>query len=245
MSLKLGNTDINKGYLGGTEIKKAYLGNTIVFDNTSDNYLLSLGGNTQQDYFNIPQTEKSYQVPSTGDFEYGITIDVPTIKPTSTIGLIGYSVLALIDNRWQLNFISNGLISATWSINYSSTYDLVANYGGQKVTIKQGWYDTAPTERLYINDTLVLSNNDGTRPTTLDPNYKFFIGVFGRSNGASPQGNTYFEGKIHSFFIDGDTFEVNEGSGFNTVSLLGTTAYGATSNAGGLTYWNSNVWELI
>jgi len=36
MSLKLGNTDINKGYLGGTEIKKAYLGNTIVFDNTSD-----------------------------------------------------------------------------------------------------------------------------------------------------------------------------------------------------------------
>jgi len=37
MSLKLGNTDINKGYLGGTEIKKAYLGNTIVFDNTSDN----------------------------------------------------------------------------------------------------------------------------------------------------------------------------------------------------------------
>ena len=33
MALKLGNTDINKGYLGSTEIKKAYLGNTLIFDN--------------------------------------------------------------------------------------------------------------------------------------------------------------------------------------------------------------------
>jgi len=33
--LKLGNTDINKGYLGGDEVKKAYLGGDIVFDNSA------------------------------------------------------------------------------------------------------------------------------------------------------------------------------------------------------------------
>ena len=35
MSLKLGNTDINKLYLGNTEIQKAYLGNNLVFDNSA------------------------------------------------------------------------------------------------------------------------------------------------------------------------------------------------------------------
>lgn len=34
MSLKLGNTSINKLYLGSGEVKKAYLGNDIVFDNS-------------------------------------------------------------------------------------------------------------------------------------------------------------------------------------------------------------------
>ena len=34
MSIKLGNTGINKLYLGSGEIKKAYLGNDIVFDNS-------------------------------------------------------------------------------------------------------------------------------------------------------------------------------------------------------------------
>lgn len=34
MSIKLGNTDINKIYLGATEIKKAYLGNTLIYDKT-------------------------------------------------------------------------------------------------------------------------------------------------------------------------------------------------------------------
>lgn len=33
MSIKLGNTNINKVYLGNTEIKKAYLGNTLILDN--------------------------------------------------------------------------------------------------------------------------------------------------------------------------------------------------------------------
>jgi len=33
MSIKLGNTEINKVYLGGTEIKKAYLGGTLVYEN--------------------------------------------------------------------------------------------------------------------------------------------------------------------------------------------------------------------
>ncbi len=35
MSLKLGNTDINKIYLGSTEIKKIYLGSTVVYDKTA------------------------------------------------------------------------------------------------------------------------------------------------------------------------------------------------------------------
>ena len=38
MSLKIGNTNIIKGYLGGAEIKKAYLGGALVYDTLGVNY---------------------------------------------------------------------------------------------------------------------------------------------------------------------------------------------------------------
>jgi len=61
MSLKLGNTDINKGYLGGTEIKKAYLGNTIVFDNSVDTRFITT--------YNIASNGETLTLPYSGNNE--------------------------------------------------------------------------------------------------------------------------------------------------------------------------------
>ena len=36
--------------------------------------LLNLGGNVEQDHLSIPQIEKMFSVPSTGDFEFGCDV---------------------------------------------------------------------------------------------------------------------------------------------------------------------------
>ena len=111
--LKLGSTEINKGYLGGTEIKKGYLGNNLVFDN-SIKYYLELGGNVQQDYLYIPQSEKTYTPVLGQNFEFSIDVTLPSIQ-SSSLGLLGYS---------QFNAGSN----SRWYLNVSSTKELLISF---------------------------------------------------------------------------------------------------------------------
>jgi len=132
--------------------------------------------------------------------------------------------------------------------------NIISNFGGQIVDIKAGWYGNEV--RIYINDVIVgsttytlrpndvilaTSNNDRPSDITANPNFSFKVGSYADALGENP--NLFFTGEIYSWFIDDDIFEVNEGAGFPTVSESGTVATGQTSNTGGLTYWNNNVWQ--
>lgn len=203
-------------------------------------YYLNLSS-VSADLFVIPQSEKVYNVPATGNFEFGITIRVPLVTESRNIGLIGYNGIGL--TPWGLIFSGNE--GGALAFNYNEggisigivTYDLVSNFAGQIVDIRAGWYGTNET-RIYVNDVIVVSGTYTARPIDITTTSSAFL--ISRINNRS---NTSFNGEIYSWFIDDDVFEVNEGSGFPTVSESGTLAQGQTNNTGTLTYWNNNVWQ--
>lgn len=203
--------------------------------------LLNLGGNVQQDFLSIPQSEKTYGVSSTGVFEFGCDVTLSN-SLSNTQGLLGYTQLANSNTRYGL-YLGQGGVNISFLSATSLISTSITPYLGQRINIKCGFYDVAPQGRIYINNVLVASATTFSRPSNITSIQEFFIGAFGSAIGNLPQSNLYFDGKLHSFFIDGETWVLSEGSGFNTFSDLGTTAFGQTSNSGGLSYWNSTVWD--
>jgi len=243
MAFKLGDSDINKIYKGTFEIRKAYLGGLLVFDNTAPQTEYYLGLNSvNQDFLFIPQDEKTYNVPSTGVFEFGCRLRIPSSNPNENKGIIGYNYQSGLNSRWGVFMNLSGQIRLNfWSGSSTDFYDVVSNYGGQVVDMRAGFYDESPFARIYINDVLVSSSEDTSRPDNVYPDgFNFTIGCRTESGTNNPI--QFYGEPIYSFFIDNDVFECNEGSGFPTISNTGITATGSTSNAGGLTYWNANVW---
>lgn len=207
-----------------------------------NDYLLNLGGNVEQDYLAIPQSEKTWLPNAIDDFEFGIDVTMPSSIST-TEGLLGYSQFdASSNSRWYISIDSTGNILFRF-YRFGQLSTSATPYLGQRITIK-GVYVGGNGIELYINNVLVTNSASTARPTAPASNQQLFIGAFGNSSGDAPQTNTYFSGKIHSFFIDSEPWSLPEGSGFNTVSDLGTIAFGSTSNSGSLTYWDNNVWEL-
>ncbi len=232
-------TGARKIFFNGVELSQAYMNGQLVFQ--SQDYYLNLR-RVSQDFLEIPQTEKVYQVPATGDFEFGIRLR--GISETINAGIIGYGASTgagtLGSSRWSLNKVNNNLRFITGVSAFLEVVDFFNTYDGQIVDICAGWYGNV--RRIYINNSIEATGT-GDRPTdvTANTNLSFKIGALASSSGNVPV--SYLNGEIYSFFIDDDVFEVNEGAGFPTVSNLGTTATGQTSNTGGLTYWNNNVWQ--
>lgn len=200
-----------------------------------------------QDFLDIPQTEKVYQVPATGDFEFGIRLSANAGAPTSGIigygaavgtGTLGSSRFGLVRDNNNLRFISSNVPT---NGSFIEVVDFFNTYDGQIVDIKAGWYGNET--RIYVNNSIEVTGTLLLRPTdiTANPNFTFKIGAYTNPTATIPI--NYFNGEIYSFFIGDDVFEVNEGNGFPTVSNLGTVATGQTSNTGQLTYWNNNVWQ--
>ena len=92
---------------------------------------------------------------------------------------------------------------------------------------------------IYINNVEVARSPHGNLFPTGDVSNPFYIGRATSSDSTSPY---YF----YNYNINGDKWNLNEGSGFDVFSdgsnILAT---GVTSNAGGLTYWNNNVWQKV
>ena len=201
-----------------------------------------------EDLLEIPQSEKVYQVPATGDFEFGVRLRVSSQLVTG--GIIGYGAATgagtLGSSRWGFVRVTNDLqfISGNVPSNggaFIGIVDFFNTYDGQIVDIKAGWYGNET--RIYVNNSIEVTSTLLLRPTdiTANPNFSFKIGGYTDSSGTVPI--NFINADIYSFFIDDDVFEVNEGAGFPTVSNLGTIATGSTTNTGGLTYWNNNVWQ--
>jgi len=214
-----------------------------------NNYLLSLGGNINKDYLKI---DNLYSVPSTGDYEIGIRFKVQgTFVGTNRVGLIGSVGFGTPQGSsygiyWD-NFSGGYVFSygLKWFEDYILITDLIENYDGQVVDLKCGWYDGVggtTDVKVFVNGNEVNSIQDVVRPTLTNQRNPI-VGGWGAGN--TPEDTSYIETDIHSWFFGNDVFEVNEGSGFTTVSNSGTNATGSTSNAGGLTYWNNNVWQEI
>lgn len=238
--LKKGNTEINKGYLGNQEAQKAYLGNELVFESNKQ-YALNLGGNVNQDYLSIPQSEKSW-ANGNEEFSYGITIKLPAESASNTYGLIGYTKAAP-NNRWGI-FFNTGILRFQLTDISFPYLNLYNDYSAGDIIQLSVTYSLNPNVAKAFVNGIEINSRNATKPT-VDSSALMFIGAYGDATQTAPFNNFYFNNKIYSFFLGDDVFSVNEGSGFDTFSDLGTKATGQTSNAGGLTYWNSNVWQEL
>ena len=197
----------------------------------------------------IPQTEKVYTVPATGDYEFGIRLRVPLVAVNTAKGIIGYDGNSYPNQRWSLNFRGSGGGGSSGFLGFAYgqdgiganiiDYDLVSNFAGQIVDIRAGWYGTNET-RIYVNDVIVVSGTYTARPSDINGTSYPWNFQIGRLPDVA---DSFLTAEIYSFFIDDDVFEVNEGNGFPTISNSGTVATGETSNTGQLTYWNNNVWQ--
>jgi len=133
--LKIGNADINKGYLGGDEVKKAYLGSDVVFDNsvvafittwniasngetltlpTPTNYLVDWGdGTTDNSNSHVYANSGVYTVKMFGvidDFRFGFSGDRAKILTVENAGSNVFTTNAMFAGCPNLtSFKSNGL----------------------------------------------------------------------------------------------------------------------------------------
>jgi len=176
MSLKLGNTDINKGYLGGTEIKKAYLGNTIVFDNTSDTRFITThniasngetltlpySGNNETDWGDgtITATGNTHAYTNSGVY----TVKIDGVVDDWSYGLNGGDK----DKITNINNIGEFLLSEE---SFSACQNLELCVGGTYKTVPSGYirnaFNFCPNLRFDSDVVFDFNGSDSTTNSTL------------------------------------------------------------------------------
>ena len=175
-------------------------------------------------------------------FEFGCVIDVDSITNLSNRNvIIGRPPESGASQRFYISVETNGSLRfLTRASSSTELQNFINDYSGI-VEIK-GRYKTDNSQELLVNNIVVATNNS-SRPNT--SNASFWIGGFNFANNSFPTTGNFFNGNIYSFFVNDNFWDCNEGSGFSVFSDLTTEAIGSTSNAGGLTYWNNNVWQII
>lgn len=234
MSLKLGNGNINKSYLGNTEIKKAYLGNALIFDNSVTQYLLNFKGVNNDDL--TISTANSWNTVNDVDIEFYFRY--PVASPYSDARVLfcrtdnatsRFEVFATVgaggNKKVYLRITSGG----TELVNIISTNDVFIVGDVHKVTYKNS--------KLSVDDVEIFDNTSISSEVLSSGSAPIYI------NSRPYTGNSSDDYEVYPFFINGEEWKLLEGNGFNTVGESGTSATGSTDNAGGLTYWNSNVWK--
>lgn len=236
MAIKLGNTDINSNIA----LNKAYLGNNLVLGALS--YLLSFDKSTR-DMVQLPYSAFPVNDLVGQDFYYEVKLRIRETAPTNDSGAIGNMGVGVDSNNRM------GWLFGTTSI--------VLFFGGSARVLTgfpSDFYNELVTLRIDA------TNNGGTtdiQPTVNGKNYggvltlnslqigseQFsFINNYGNSNngGAGNSANV----DIEYVDLNGLKFNLNEGSGFLVSNTDAQTGNGVTTNAGQLSYWNSNVWKI-
>ena len=234
----------SSGSLGSIcELSSAAIWSPLVTGNQTEEGL-RLNSELEQ-YLSIPQTEKVYSVPATGLFRFGVKIKVAPTVESRNKGLIGYdpsTSSSTFGSRFALYINSGGTLVLSNTNNASfgvvTLNNFEQNYAGQIVEIV-GEYFTGGL-RILINGNSEATSGSSVRPSTINSNIPFRIGVRGDSDGTGTTTNSFFNGEIYSAFVGKDYFEMNEGSGLNIKSLSGTTAFG--SSLSDLDNWNKNTW---
>ena len=251
MPLKLGNNDINKAYLGNTEVKKAYLGNNLIFDNSIViPYYLALNS-VNQDHCVIPTSIGVFNSSDlTGSpfyfFEFGCVLR--SLPISTNQGFIGnYNSNSNIDRLGlTISNVGSGRVTlfhggSNLFINNVLT-DIIDSYTIIRCEFTQ-INASSYTAEVFFNG---VSKGIGTVNAFTGSNINEYAWLGGRGNLQNdPTILNSSDVDIYYLNYNGNLFNINEGSGFDTVSSEGDIFTGVTSNAGGLTYWNNNVWQLV
>ncbi len=174
-------------------------------------------------------------------FEFGVVVDVDSLVNPITEYLISRGSsngapkyrfgLRYNPSTDELQFLLQGttfLKLSSFKATYSGKKRLSARYDGVN-------------EHILVDDVIVATSNHNIRP--LNSTRKFTIGAYNENNTSTPS-TAFSSAKYYEIFIDGDVWKLQEGSGFAVTSEIGgKNGVGQTANAGGLTYWDANVWK--
>ena len=176
------------------------------------------------DYLNITKT---VNVDSQfADFTFEFEVDLANVTNQSYLyqNMTSSSIRSFFTNGGGLRINKGGYVG---DVNISGMRDAYKNSGKIIISIQA---KTTGLE-VYFDGNLEYSSGE------------FMSYIFTDINiGQQSSGTDII---FYNMTLVTEFFELNEGSGFGISGDEGSTGLGATSNAGGLTYWNSNVWQLV
>lgn len=164
MSIKLGNTDINKVYLGSTEVTKVYLGNTIVYDgNSLTNLILNSTFDNEDDVafsgdFSITGGEGVYtHTAGSATFTWDLSEDMVADSSYN----FTMDILNLVSGNARFRFFVNqggSFVEVLGNTNYNSGVDvnLTAPSGANSTQLR---IITSSAASSFDFDNAVLTQN--------------------------------------------------------------------------------------
>jgi len=231
MSLKLGAIELNKIPFGAGDINKAYLGTDIVFSAAPLNeYLLNLDA-VNKDYLTIP-TVGDWLTVNDIDFEISFSLTT-TISPDFRV-LFSRSIST--PNRIDVFLRTGGGISFRVT---NDTVGLIVSDISSVLVVGVNHVLKYVGSKMYLDGVEIFDNTSVSASALNSGSEPVYVNDRGYLLGSGTNVSLY------NFALNGENFPLNEGSGFGFTGSLGTTGTGVTSNAGGLTYWDSSVWTLI
>tara|TARA_R110000751_G_scaffold207576_1_gene311418 strand:+ start:121 stop:780 length:660 start_codon:yes stop_codon:yes gene_type:complete len=204
-------------------------------------YFLRLNSSVNDDKIVVPFTEVDNNVPLVDDYFFEVTLKVPIAQVPLASCICGKSAGSSSSlYRYQLNLLgtSNSIDFIYYGSSFLRLSNFLSDYSGEVVTVRCEWVGN--TKNIKVNNIIVATVTNATARPIDHATMPFYVSVFGTVP------NRGLDADYYSFNQNGTIFKCNEGSGFDVESTpTGATGTGQTANAGGLTYWDSNVWQKI
>ena len=229
--------EITDANFNGTALDLIYMNGVEVFSAVTQEYLLRLDP-VNQDAVTLAD---DYNIPSGSDWYFSIKINTTDLTKVGGQTLFSRIGVPNALESYFMRVFSTGFLEFRFGgasanrIRYET--DITVEYPNQEIEIKFR-YNPNNDKEIFINDVLKASVNSAIYPSD-----SFIANT---QVGGFNLVSNFYDGRVISFDVNGEVWNLNEGTGFTVLStpsnLVGT---GVTANAGGLTYWNSTVWELI
>lgn len=178
-----------------------------------------------------------YPISSSGLFFVEITIDTTRLLTVDSQALIGnHNENSNNATQWMIQKNTNGSLRFYYQRNFNISYnDFSIDYPNQVVTIRAEWDDSGVF--LYVNGDLKATN-----ATVIRPNAPTTPVLVAGRNGIQPANFDLYSININDEHI----WLLPEGNGYPITSeTTSRVMTGSTDNAGGLTYWDANVWKKV
>ena len=204
-------------------------------------YFLNLNGTVDVDYVVFDFNYIDLNIPSVGDYYIEATFDTADLLDNTYQPIFGRLTAGTTNQAW--GFLLNGsgifIFQSYAPVSNNTIPNFLTVYPNQVITVKGKW--TATGSELYINDVLISTKVQATRPAD-SVGYVFINGTANSVGQNTPRTDLMADFQVYNVDINGNKLPINEGKGFPMKFDNGEIVNGVTSNASPVTHWNNDVW---